>query len=205
MVPFIIIVAFLFLLFTLIISKTIEGMEDAEQPTLKEMSILARVYMNDDPITEKLEEIKTNINDKIIIDPEIISIINSSDFTDSEKIEKTYDMTVGDLFNKRMKIQKNLPRNKILDSTQHTKIISILYDETIEEAKTKLNLIKLLFITDDKLLAIIDNTQISENARLFGKNIDEDTIITTENIEENLINTPEPPRTSTTTKSNKKK
>ena len=45
-------------------------------------------------------------------------------------------------------------------------------------------------IKDPYLLTIIDNTTTSDNVKLFGKELDGEEVITTDNIEQNLVNPP---------------
>lgn len=184
MIPFYIICAILLLFFLILIGKTIEGME------IKEVSNIAQVYMDSEttPI-DKIEQLNDKIKNNFITNQEIISIMESSDFSNDAKLQKIYDISIDAVFNARMEapsIYSTLGPTERLDSTKFKQIISILYNDDIEDPSTKLTLIKELNIKDPYLLKIIDDTTKSDNVKLFGKEIDGEEIVSSENIEENL-------------------
>ncbi len=194
MIPIYIICAVLLLIFLVIINKTREGME------LPEIANIAQVFVDNELLTvEKIEKINDKIRDKLISDPEILATMESSDLSDTSKLEKVYGMSIDMLFNQRMtapSIYSTYTIDQKLTSTEFVKILSILYDETIEDATTKINLIKVMNIKDRELLAIIDNPTTSDNVKLFGKELDGEEIITTDTVEQNLISPPPIPSSS---------
>ena len=202
MIPIYIICAVLLLIFLVIINKTREGLE------LIETASIAQVYINSELLdTDKIEQLNDKKNNKLISDPEIVATLESTDLSDSAKLEKIYGMSIDTLFNQRMtqSIYSTFSQEKRLDSTAFKKILGIIYDESIDDATTKINLIKVLNITDPYLLTIIDNTTTSDNVKLFGKELDGDEIISTDTIEQNLINPPPIPEQKSSSKNKKLK
>ena len=205
MIPFYIMCAILLLFFVILINKTIEGME------IKELSNIAQVYMDPEATTlEKIELLNDKIKNNFITNQEIISIMESSDFSDDAKLTKVYEKSIDPVMNNRMSkpsIYSELKDNERLDSTKFKQILSILYNETIDDPTTKITLIKELNIKDPHLLKIIDDPTKSDNVKLFGKELDGEELISSDNIEENLKNPPKIKINSTTQnkKTNKKK
>ena len=202
MIPIYIICAVLLLIFLVIINKTREGLQ------LIETANIAQVYTNNELLdTDKIEQLNDKKNNKLISDVEIVAVLESTDLSDSAKLEKIYGMSIDTLFNQRMtqSIYSTFSQEKRLDSTAFKKILGIIYDESIDDATTKINLIKVLNITDPYLLKIIDNTTTSDNVKLFGKEIDGDEIISTDTIEQNLINPPPIPEDKSSSKFKKLK
>jgi hypothetical protein len=195
--------AILLLFFLILISKTIEGME------IKEVSNIAQVYMDSDLTNiDKIELLKDKIKDNSISNQDIISIMESSDFADDVKLQKIYNISIDTLFNKRMEspsIYSTLGPTERLDSTKFKQIISILYNDNIEDPTTKITLIKTLNIKDPYLLKIIDDPTKSDNVKLFGKEIDGEELILSENIEENIKMPPLIKISKQSEKKNKKK
>jgi hypothetical protein len=187
MIPLFIICAFLLLVFLIIINKTREGLQ------FSEVANIAQVYTNNELLdTDKLEQLNDKKNNKIISDTEIIAILESTDLSESQKLEKIYGLSLDTLFNQRMteSIYSTFPQSKRLDSTAFKNILAILYDESIDDPSVKITSIKEMNIKDPYLLTIIDNTTTSDNVKLFGKELDGEEIITTDNIEQNLVNPP---------------
>jgi hypothetical protein len=187
MIPLFIICAFLLLVFLIIINKTREGLQ------FSEVANIAQVYTNNELLdTDKLEQLNDKKNNKIISDTEIIAILESTDLSESQKLEKIYGLSLDTLFNQRMteSIYSTFPQSKRLDSTAFKNILAILYDESIDDPSVKITSIKEMNIKDPYLLTIIDNTTTSDNVKLFGKELDGEEVITTDNIEQNLVNPP---------------
>ena len=188
MIPFYIMCAILLLFFVILINKTREGME------IQELSNIAQVYMDPEATTlEKIELLNDKIKNNFITNQEIISIMESSNFSDDAKLNRIYEKSIDPVMNERMSkpsVYSELKENERLDSTKFKQILSILYNENIEEPSTKITLIKELNIKDPHLLKIIDDPTKSDNVKLFGKELDGDELITSDNIEENLKNPP---------------
>ena len=137
--------------------------------------------------------------------------MESSDFSDDAKLTKVYEKSIDPVMNNRMSkpsIYSELKDNERLDSTKFKQILSILYNETIDDPTTKITLIKELNIKDPHLLKIIDDPTKSDNVKLFGKEFEGDELISSDNIEENLKNPPKIKQIDTikqNKKTNKKK
>jgi len=204
MIPFYIMCAILLLFFVILINKTREGME------IQELSNIAQVYMDPEATTvEKIELLNDKIKNNFITNQEIISIMESSNFSDEAKLTRIYDKSIDPVMNDRNSkpsVYSELKENERLDSTKFKQILSILYNENIDDPTTKITLIKELNIKDPYLLKIIDDPTKSDNVKLFGKELDGDELISSDNIEENLKNPPKIKINSTTQpkKTNKK-
>jgi hypothetical protein len=203
MIPIYIICAVLLLIFLVIINKTREGME------LFEIAHIAQVFVDKELLTvEKIDKLNDKIRDKFITDPEILATMETPDLSDTLKLEKIYGMSVDMLFNQRMtapSVYSSYTIDQKLNSTEFINILNILYDETNEDPTTKINLIKAMQIKDRELLAIVDNATLSDNVKLFGKELDGDEIITIDTIEQNLMNPPQIPQQSSNKKGKKGK
>ena len=147
MIPFYIICAIILLFFLILINKTLEGME------IKEYSYIAQTFMDPDATTDelKIDQLTEKIKNNEITNQDLISIIESSDFTNNQKINKIYDTTIDILHklrNTSPSVYSDMSPNERLDSTKFKQILSILYNPNIEDSSTKMTLIKELNIKD---------------------------------------------------------
>jgi hypothetical protein len=166
-------IAVIFLIFLVIINKTIEGL------TISDADGLSEIIFKEDKSSVKSKI--DNIKSLEIKDDAINEILNDTEIKDKDKIDKlqTY---ICNLVNERnenpsSKYLNNSPEEK-LSCSDFTKILNVVgvIDINVSDYNAKMNDIKSLQLTDKAFLDVINNKTLDDRAKFNSTTEDKKTL-----------------------------